>query len=235
MNEQIRNSKNILIIAISIVITALIVGAGMYAWQSLNQETKISTSSTNADWNIYVDEKAKFSIKYPVNIALDKSFATSLSLSIRVEKVDSLINETMHYDKETALNDEKELAKGNYGRGADFSLPISRKVRNLEIVNGQEFMVLSRFEVCDVTFERKLIFYRNDYRVLITLHGDRDNIVVDNPKYFKIDQVNCGNIKVWDYEKSEQFYIDLERNTLTGDAQNWFNLFDDIINTMVIE
>jgi len=42
-------------------------------------------------------------------------------------------------------------------------------------------------------------------------------------------------MEMWDSEKQRQFYQDLAEETLSGDVQNWFNLFDDIINTIDIE
>lgn len=193
----------------------------------------VGTKTTN-DWQLYEDRTIGFSLRHPKDIILNQNKRDSLSLAIKSEKIDSL-NYPMNYDKETAENDRQELIKGNYGKGPDWPLRVSKKVRSVGPINGQEFMVLARFEVCDVTFERKLVFYHNGYQTIITLYGNKNNIISNNPSYFKTDQANCGSMKIWDSEKRELFYQNLVDESLSGDAQTWFNLFDDIVNTIKIE
>jgi type II secretory pathway pseudopilin PulG len=201
-----------------------------------NQQTGKSTvdTKTTNNWQLYEDKTVGFSLKYPKDIALNQNKYDMLSLNIKSEKIDTL-DYPMNYNKETAEEDRQELIKGNYGKGPDWPLSVSKKVRSLGSINGQEFMVLARFEVCDVTFERKLIFYHNGYQTIITLHGNKNNIISNNSSYFKTDQANCGSMEIWDFEKQGQFYQDLVEESLSEDAQTWFNLFDDIINTINIE
>ena len=196
-------------------------------------KSTVDIKTTN-DWQLYEDKTAGFSLKYPKDIILNQNKYDLLSLNIKSEEIDNL-DYLMNYNKETAEGDRQELIKGDYGKGPDWPLSVSKKVRSLGSVNGQEFMVFSRFEVCDVTFERKLIFYNNGYQTIITLYNNKDNIISNNPQYFKTDQANCGSMKIWDVEKKEQFYQDLVAESLSEDAQTWFNLFDDIINTINIE
>ncbi len=180
----------------------------------------------------YVNEDLGFSFQYPENISININNNNVLSLSVKSEKINSL-NYPMNYNKETAKLDRISLSQGNYGQGPDWPLDISKKVRNIYgPINAQEFMVLSRFEICDVTFERRLIFYYDDHQVIITLYGNKNNIISENPSYFKFDQINCSNQKIWDSSKQNQFYNDLNNNLLSGNAQNWFNLFDNIIETI---
>ncbi|MBD3231407.1 hypothetical protein GF322_01975 [Candidatus Dependentiae bacterium] len=279
-SEPIQSSKNIWITVVAVIVTALIVGGGVYAWQRLNlknteqslqqqismlenqsKELKehqnilknqldelkknrnindqqantppASNMETTNSWQLFQDNEVGFSLKYPKDIILNQNQDTSLSLTIRSEKIDSL-DYPMSYDKETAKKDQQALIKGNYGKGPDQPLDISKKVRNIGPINGQEFIVISRFEVCDIKFERKLIFYHNGYQTVITLYGNKDKIISNNPQYFKTDRGNCGNIKIWNFDKKEQFYQDLINGSLSKDAQTWFNLFDDIVNTINI-
>ena len=95
-------------------------------------------------------------------------------------------------------------------------------------------MVLGRFEVCNVTFERKLLFYNNNYQIVITSSGPEKDIIDSMPQYFEINSSNCGNEKVWDFDKQAQFYQDLVDGKGSDVAQDWFNTFDDIISTIEI-
>jgi len=270
--ENSKNTKTIWIAAVAVIITTLITGGGVYAWQNSSnksieqnlqqqitllqnqiselkeaqktqetttqettiKETNTPVANTNSDWQTYEDKNSGFSLKYPKTIPFKNQPGEDyLSLSVESRKINSL-DYPMGYDKETALNDEKELAKGNYGKGPDSPLSVSKKIKNLGFGYGQDFVVLSRIDTCDVTFERKLVFYRNGYQIIVTLNGNKDNIISNNSEYFKTDQA-CGNDKIWNFEKQTQFYKNLQANILSIDAKNWFNLFDDIVNTIKIK
>ena len=53
------------------------------------------------------------------------------------------------------------LSKGDYGDHIDFALDASQEVRKVGDTYGQDFLVLGRFEICDVQFERKLYFFND--------------------------------------------------------------------------
>ncbi len=184
-------------------------------------------------WQFYEDEDAGFSLKYPHNVVLS-SEEGNLFLDIKVIKIDDL--DYPGFDKVDVLKDVQSLKNKKLpeNSGQYWELPISEKVRNIGELNGQEMMVLSRFEVCDVTFERKLLFYHNNYQVVLTLREDKSNIVDNLPQYFKLDEENCGGEIVWDFDKQDQFYKDLVAGKSFFTAQEWFDNFDKIVDTIEI-
>ncbi|MFH1111610.1 MAG: hypothetical protein V1712_00900 [Patescibacteria group bacterium] len=206
--------------------------------KNTNNQPTPPLNDSKAGWKLYEDKVAGFSLKYPADIILHKvndSYSqTNLELYIGSAKIDSLSN-PMGYDKETAMKVEQALRQGNYGESIDWPLDISKKVKNLGPINAQQFMVLSQLDSCSLRFERNLIFFNNSYEVTITLQGPKDIIISHNPQYFATDEENCGEETIWNFEKQDQFYQDLAEGKLTGEAQKWFNLFDDIVNTIEIK
>ena len=185
-------------------------------------------------WKYYEDVDANFSIKYSHDVSLGKKEeSTSFHLFIESEEIDSLEG-TMGFNKETALKNVESLEGGEYGENVDWPLDESKRVREISDTNAQEFMVLSRFEVCDVVFERKLYFFNNNHQIVITLAGPRDEIINSAPGYFEVDEENCSGEKRWDLEKQKLFFENLENNTGPKIAQDWFNLFDKIMGTIIL-
>lgn len=192
-------------------------------------QTKTIENETNF-WQIYEDKQAGFSLKYPYMVVLDGE--EDLNLDVEVTKIDNL--DYPGFDKADVLEDVQALKNGQVteNSGEYWGLSLSEKVISLGDLNGQEFMVLSRFEVCDVTFERKLLFYKNGYRVLITLEEKKSNIVDNLPQYFTVNEDNCGNEIIWDFDKQDQFYKDLVAGKGFFTIQEWFNTFDKIVGTI---
>jgi hypothetical protein len=184
-------------------------------------------------WKYYEDTEARFAIKYPHDVIFGGEEEGEYKLFIKKGKISEL-NDTMGYDRETALKNIESLKNNEYGQSVDFALEESQNVRNLGSVNAQEFMVLSRFEICNVIFERKLYFFNNEHQIVITLTGPKNEIVESMPEYFEINKENCGDEKIWDFEKQGQFFDDLENNNGSTVAQNWFNTFNQIVGTIEI-
>ena len=183
----------------------------------------------------YFDKDAEFTLDYPSYVVLEDG-DSNFVLSISTQKLDfPVYNNTMGYDKETAIKDRQALSNGQYGELIDWPLEASKEVVKLRNGKyGKSFMVLSRFEVCDVTFERIFIFYSNDYQVVINLsYTAIDDIRNSMPKYFKIDGRSCGTEMIWkSLEDKEKFYSSLASNNGSHIAQKWYNTFDDIIESI---
>ncbi|MBE3095059.1 MAG: hypothetical protein IMZ52_08515, partial [Actinobacteria bacterium] len=125
----------------------------------------------------YYDSDGEFVLGYP---DLNVTFSTSpwlvannesMVLSIRKIKIDNIGGQTLGYDKETALKDESELAGGSFGEEIDFPFEASKKVLQIGDNFVKDFLVFNRFGVCDVTFERELIFYKNGYQFIVNFKG----------------------------------------------------------------
>lgn len=176
-------------------------------------------------WMFHEEEDAGFSIRYPHNVELGKN------LDIRVDAIETLEG-TMGYGRDTALQNRDALKQGNYGKHVDFALDVSQEVLEVGDAHAQQFMVLGRFEVCDITFERKLYFFHNNYQIVLTLFGPKEEIITASPEYFTKDPSNCGDYDMWDHEKQADFYTELEDKKAPEVSQEWFDTFEKIVGTI---
>jgi len=227
------------------ILVLIIVGLGIIGWYlpkspvdqsgiefDVNGRAKVTEGETDI-WQFYENKNAGFSLKYPHNVVWEGEEG-NLSLKVEVTKIDDL--GYPGFDKINVLKDIQFLKTGQLteNSGQSWGLPLSEKIKKLGKLNGQEMMVLSRFEVCDVTFERKLLFYYDDYQVVITLKEIKSNIVDNLPQYFELNEENCGNEIVWNFDKQDQFYKDLVAGKSFFTAQEWFDTFDKIVETIEI-
>ena len=195
------------------------------------QETK---SGQAADWKEYTDSEAGFTLKHSTDVTigdLDPK-ANKLILNISSQKVDSLTLPG-DYDKEKAEKDGQELDQGKFGEDIGWALDRSKKVVKIGDKYTKSFVTLGRLEVCDVTFERGLIFYNGDYQVRITLSGPKDDIIASMPGYFKTDTDNCGEEKVWG--EPDKFHEALMSGAGSTVAQDWYYAFDKIVKTIEVK
>lgn len=219
----------------------------------------LDQASETANWETYENELFSFSLKYPPTITLLTSEnqgpwinvptnqESVINLLITIESFDSIntgqsgeqaTSYNLGYDSETALIDLQSLQKNNFGSDVDFVHVLpgpefdSRKVINLGKVNAKTFMVLGRFETCDITFERKAIFYPdNTTRAIITLLGPKEKIILENPAYFESDRwKNCMNLST-NYGK-DMFYKDVIVNKTGPTTNDWYKTFDQILSTI---
>jgi len=82
-----------------------------------------------------------------------------------------------------------------------------------------------------VRFGRSVAFYPGEYRVIVSLAGPKESIISAMPEFFKVDSVNCGDEKVWDLDKMDEFRTTLEKGEGKGAAQEWFDTFEKIISS----
>lgn len=263
MEEEKKSKKGLLValivMALLLLFSFAVIGVGVYYYYTNDiednngeEESEIlldikddededqnNEKKENDNWQTYTDDEAGFSLKYPENVVLDRDSYNdrekdTIRVSISSDDVDILDNPS-GYDKENVLKIKESLDKGKVGPNIDWSLDESKKVKSLNGKNGQEFMVLSRFEVCDVTFERKLIFLSNNKLVEIALFGPNSKITESMPEYFVKDDENCpGEEAVWNYDKQDQFYQELANGNGSEITQEWFDSFDEIVETIEI-
>lgn len=186
-------------------------------------------------WKLYEDDATGLLLRYPndVSLAGDRPDAR-FRLDVDVKPVTGL-DGTMGYNEETATENREALNAGEYGKDVDFPLLESKKVRMLDGMNAQEFMVLGRFDVCDVTLERKLYFFRGDRQVVITLSVQDAKAVAEESGYFIRDEANCGSELVWNRDKQKLLYDDLVAGSAEPELQEWYDLFDLMAETVVVE
>jgi len=186
-------------------------------------------------WPIYDNEAVGFSFAYPYSVALnskEKNEDQLLFLKVSVDKIAGLEG-TMGYNEETALKNIEALKNGEYGEIVDIPFLASQKIQKLSgEINAQDFMVFGRFEICDVTLERKLVFYKNGYQVVITLYGDKERLLTTASEYFTTNPENCGEQLIWDFEKQDDFYKFLSTTT-DKDLRHFYDIFESITQSFI--
>lgn len=180
----------------------------------------------------YENQKAGFRLKYPKHTVFQYG---DFDFSIEVKKL-NLENFSGWLTIKKA--DAKALRNGEYGQGNGWELEISKKVRNLGKLNAQEAMIFSRFDVCNISFLRQLTFYHNGQQVTLSLYGAANQIISENPEAFESyvseDQWLCTIWKHNSIETQESFYQKLIERESSPTAQRWFDLFDQIVETIEI-
>ncbi|MDP6575163.1 MAG: hypothetical protein QF755_01570 [Candidatus Peribacteraceae bacterium] len=159
-----------------------------------------------AEGTPFTNEEVGFSLIVPEGVELLSadhlvpSSTGSIALTVRVDDVSEL-EEAGLYSKQSAEEVIKNLEKGELGPGLDFEEEKSEKIVSLGTLNAREGMIFGRFEVCDVTFERILVFYpkKDDktYQVVINLSMPNEKMIPAFPDYFHKDADNCGDELVW--------------------------------------
>ena len=183
-------------------------------------------------WQFYENQEAGFSVKFPHDISFRGNETDGFNLVINERRIDSMTEEPLNYTKENALSDQESLKNGDYGNGVDWPVEVSKKVKNLGLVNAQDFMVLGRFEICDVVFQRKLVFYHNDHLIDFTFSGPMEQIRASMPESFEYHEENCGTMMIWKGDEKARFYNKLASEQGSEFAQEWFDTFDEIVETI---
>jgi len=189
-----------------------------------------------ADWKTFLDENAGITLKYPATVLfnIDGKGATQPLLSVSVDALDVIPEEMpLGMDRKTALLDKAALEKGEAKTIGDFAAS-DALVRIGGKYNGRMTSVLSRFEVCSVLFTRSLVFYPNNYRVMISLTGVEENIMVSMPEFFTTDPTNCGESKMWNRDRMGEFMPTLAKGQGKGEAQIWYDTFTAIAKTITL-
>jgi len=190
----------------------------------------IATTIASGNWKIYENDEIGFSFKYPQNVSMENADAAEF-LKVELVKIGDL-DGTMGFDEVTALLNQESLANGEYGKDVDQPFAQSKKIVRVSDTNAQDFLVLSRFEVCDVVFERKLYFFHDDYQIVMTLSGKKDAIMEENAGYFTADEENCAGNKIWGADQQADFYEILAKNEAGESARQWYSDFDALVPTI---
>lgn len=187
-------------------------------------------------WSTIKIDEVGISFKLPDNVyllgnkSIDSSRTKKMAIKVTFEEFDSIGDYPSGYGKEDALKDSELLKTGEFGLGIDWPAEDSKKVVQIGDIYAKSFMVLGRFEVCDVTFERILLFYYNGYRVIITLYGPGQSIISSMPEYFMTESY-CGAVR---RVENSDFYNALSNGNGSESAEEWYNVFDEIIDTIKV-
>ena len=188
-------------------------------------------------WQLYDNPELGISFQYPHNVVLLPQEKYPENLTQTYLAID--IRDIGHQDAPIDLNEEdamtniETLSGGEFGIAQGFALEPSQQVRTVGFLFAQDYMTLGRFEVCNVALERNLRFYFNNKQVTLTLFGPIDSLRKSMPKYFTVNQDNCGEDKIWIFDKQAEFYTTLVNGSGSTEIQQWFDDFDKIAETII--
>lgn len=188
-------------------------------------------------WMLYEDAKTGFSFQYPTDTVLvdDSSFmlgSETPQVKVTVQNMDMIEEGPWSISAEQVKKNIEDLSGGNFGVTGDNALEYSKKVSMAGHLFAQDFMVLSRLDMCNVTVERKLTFYFNNNQIEIVDYAPINKVIGLMPEYFTTDEGNCGTDHVWDLTKHAQFYTALSEQKAPEEIQEWYDNFDKMIGTI---
>lgn len=199
-------------------------------------------SVDTGDWETYSEGGAGFKFRYPPEVELGApepgSDAVALSVASRPVKELRPDISLFGYDKEEAREDRAALKEGEPGE--EFPEMYAPSLAVKEIAGGDKnaksFLVFSHDALCDVVFERNLMFYNNNNQIVITLAGPQKKIMGSSRHLFTADNKNCQpGQKVWSDGGQDKFYALLTQGLAPVDTQEWYDLFDEIVATVSLD
>ncbi len=200
-------------------------------------DTSKQRSAQESGLKKYDNPEIGFSFEYSSDIHLLKegSYASDPNqsyLHVELKNIGEKID-PMDFDKEDAIKNIESLSAGKFGLEYDFAFQPSKQVRSVGFLFAQDFLVLARFEICSVVLERKLLFYFNNKQIVITLNAPVKKLKESMAEYFTINEENCGDEQIWDFEKQEEFYNRLLAGSASTEIQKWFNAFEQISESII--
>ncbi len=208
-----------------------------YQDNALANQILSTLTLTNTGLATYTHPTLGLSFQHDPLIPVVDSTAPSTSASylrIFTKDLSNYQDEPNGYDLETALLDKKALDNNSLSNVTiDWPATPSTLTHLNNNTYAQEFMVLSRLDVCDVTLERRLIFYYKNHQIILVYQGDPQWLSQDNT-YLITDPNNCGDSKVWDFENNtaQTFISDLKNNQASPAIQSWYNQLTQILTTV---
>ena len=178
-----------------------------------------------------------FSFEYPGDIQFLKTGTypndpSQTYLHVELKNIGEK-TDPMDFNMEDAMKNIESLSAGKFGLEYDFAFQPSKKVKSVGFLFAQDFLVLGRFEICSVVLERKLLFYFNNKQIVITLHAPVEKLKTSMSEYFIVNNENCGDELIWNFDKQEEFYNRLLAGTASSEIQKWFDAFDQISESII--
>jgi hypothetical protein len=199
-----------------------------------------SYDQDNKGMKIYKNEKANFYFSYmPDKFIISNSYDETKSndkfnIVIEIDEISKIENDVpFGYDRKTSILEKENLENGKKGKGIDVNKDV--ELVKFENIYGEINTILSRDSIEDITFERKLLFFNNNYRVIITVYGNVYKIINAMPSYFNYNK--SSKIFSWVYKKNGsnfQEFIDTIKKSNNNYATLWFNSIRDILNEIKI-
>lgn len=189
-------------------------------------------------WKRFTSKEAGFSIKYPADLAVTVGYAADsdgdgeaegktllesgpeeslIELSIFIDEIESIGDYPCGYSKEHALEEKALLNEGKAGGALDWSRNV--KLRKVDTLYGETFFIYARFAADMLYLERGLLFFHNNYRIVVFSKANRLNAKLawnDGSKgYMELLEI-------------------LDGGEAPGEIQRWYDRFYEIIDTIKI-
>lgn len=214
--------------------TQILNNSGSQQEEDFNNSWRAKAIEKETDlWSLYNNPEVWISFNYPNDVTmLDNNTKKDDSKTyVQVDISDMQQWEwPMRLSNEDEMKNVEALASWKFWIEQDFPLTISEKVKSVGSLFAQDFIVLSRFDICSVTLERKLLFYFNNKQITITLYWPISKLDKD---YLTTNKDNCWDQMIWDTQKQEKLYTSLVDWKANLDIQKWYDYFDKISDTIV--
>jgi len=237
--------KNLGKVFVAILVLAVVGGSVYYFYNRQKSKSENSTSGEDKiiypeaqtpkpneeiikNWQSYSDPSGIFSLKYPDSLQLNASSKSQAGkyLNIAVGKISDL-----GAGAGIAERTKEALENGKLGPEIQSAIKNSEKITNLDNgkVTSEQYLVATT-DNCQVSIFRELIFFWGESQVKITdLLLEPGNLLPD--EFLKFD--TACNKKIWG--DTTALYKKISENQLSGEIQNWYNDFDEIIKSIKIE
>ncbi len=195
----------------------------------------------NSNYKLYENGKAKFFFMYNFDKFIvyenydNLGSSEKLDIVIQVDEI-SKIDEIAPYrlDKGSAIEEMKSLEKGKIGSGIDRAHDI--ELVKIDDIYGEIITVLTRDSIEDIFFERRLLFFNNNCRIIITLFGANDKIINANSIFFSYDK--GSKTYSWLDKKGSNCFTDFFNSIKKLDKESpvviWFNSIYEITKEIKI-
>lgn len=210
------------------------------AEQEFNDSGRAKAIESESDmWQIYEDKDIWFSFKYPIwtNLITEENYTLDPNQSYIKVEIKNIWDKVAPNDltKEEDMKNIEDLSAWKFGVNYDNPIQESKKVDTVWNIFWQDFLVLSRFDVCNVTVERVLVFYFNNKKIILTSYAPTSTLRTSATDYFMLDEANCWQDTRWDFDKQKDFYQSLVDNKWPQDIQIWYNDFDKMLETITFD
>ena len=173
---------------------------------------------------IYINNQVDFMFEYSSSLILKETQSEKYLSEIEIksntviiyykliDKIPNDIGLSFGLDQNSSKNEYKDLKKGILGETGDFNLNLNlHKFYNKDIYY-KTYDVFSRYDLADVRFERVMIFYYNNFKIIIHYIGDRNILVYSLLEHFlinKLDYKSMDNFinKITNSEKNSIFSV----------------------------
>lgn len=189
------------------------------------------------DWLEYINDDVGFSLNYPPEIGFTTNIQTAEERRAIYDSYSIVLDicvDPRFQDEEpdSAFLEKYNSCQWEIRDDWGWSIAESRRFVNIDDIKAKSITILGKFDICSVMFIRTFAFDKNNFHVEITVNADPEQVKSTIDNYLTTDSANCGQEKVLN---SSSIYHDWAEKNVPGLSQEWFNVYDQIIQTVSIK